>query len=97
MPRKPNEHKSSIRARIADAIDISKDVILDTFLLRTTGTQELIIENYKGILEYSNESILIKATPSNIKICGSELEIKTITDEMLFVYGDISNILFVTA
>lgn len=95
MPRKLNEHKSSIRARIADTIDISKDIILDTFVLRTTGPEELIIENYKGILEYGTESIIIKATPGNIRICGKELEIRTITDEMLFISGSITAINFI--
>lgn len=96
MPRIPKEHKNFIRERIADAVDISKDILLDTSLMRITGCRELIIENYKGILEYSDTCILIKSTPNAIKICGTGLEIKTITDEMLFISGNIADINFVS-
>ena len=94
MPQRPKEHKNFIRERIADAIDVSKDILLDTSLIRITGYRELIIENYKGILEYSDACILVKANPNAIKICGSELEIRTITDEMLFISGNISDVHF---
>ncbi len=96
MPRRPKEHKNFIRERIADAVDISKDILLDTSLMRVTGCRELIIENYKGILEYTDVCILIKANPNAIKISGTELEIKTITDEMLFISGSIAGINFVS-
>lgn len=97
MEKKSNEHRApraSIRERIANAVDISKDIILDAAVLHITGTCELIIENYKGILEYSDKCIRVRATPKCVKINGTSLEIRTITDEMLFVAGSITNVAF---
>ncbi len=87
-------NKKSIRERFADVIDISKDVILDTILIKTIGNKEITIENYKGILEYSNTCIHIKAKPNSVKIIGKNLEIGTITDEMLYISGVIEEVSF---
>lgn len=85
----------SIKERIADAVDFSKDIILNSALIKLTGNTELSIENYKGILEYSTTVIRIKAKPKTIKICGKNLEFKTITDEVLLISGIFSQIEFV--
>ena len=82
-------NKPTIRERFADAVDISKDVILDTALIRMIGNRELTLENYKGILEYTETCIRVKAKPYIIKITGSGMEIKTITQEMLYITGRI--------
>ena len=86
--------KNKIRERIADTVDISKDIILDTSLIKMTGSKEVIIENYKGILEYTSSCIRIKTNPQKIKISGTSLEIGTITDEMLYIFGNIASIEF---
>lgn len=82
-------NKPTIRERFADAVDISKDVILDTALIRMIGNRELTLENYKGILEYTETCIRVKAKPYIIKITGSGMEIKMITQEMLYITGRI--------
>lgn len=89
-----NNNRKSIKEKLADAIDISKDVILDTVLIKTIGNKEITIENYKGILGYSDTCIQIKAKPKCIKISGKNLEIGTITEEMLYISGVIQEILF---
>lgn len=89
-----NNKKNSLRMHLANTMDFSKDVILDAFVIRMTGIHDLIIENYKGILEYSSTRIRIRAKPENIKICGTDLEIKTITDDFLWIIGEFSSISF---
>ena len=93
MPDRNNKN-NPMRERFANMVDFSKDVILDTFVIRITGTYDLVIENYKGILEYTDARIRIKAKPKNIKVCGTSLEIKTITDDILLISGQICDIEF---
>ncbi|MEG1441855.1 MAG: YabP/YqfC family sporulation protein [Oscillospiraceae bacterium] len=81
--------KPTIRERFADVVDISKDIILDTALIKFIGNRELTIENYKGIIEYTDTCIRVKAKPNILKITGKNLEIKTITQEMLYITGRI--------
>lgn len=95
------EHKSAThrpaRERIADAFDLSRDVILDTVTVKILGCREMTVQNYKGILEYSDTCIRIKAKPKTVKICGRNLELKTVTDEVLYITGGIGSFSFVEA
>lgn len=92
--RSDTSGQPSLRERLADGVDISKELILDTVLMTWIGDRELTLENYKGILEYTNTCIRVKAKPSNIKILGTDLELRNITRELLFITGRIQSIEF---
>lgn len=84
--------KKSIREKVADALDFPKELMLDAAKLVLVGERELMIENYKGILEYDENVIRIKTVGRTVRISGSSLEIRTITDEDIQVVGRISSI-----
>ena len=44
-----------IRKKIAETADAPKDVIMGLPLIHLTGQCEVCIENYRGILEYTEE------------------------------------------
>lgn len=83
------EEKTTLRERVADKIDISKEIILDVVLVNLIGDRELTIENYKSIMEYSDTNIVIKAKPYNVKVVGTGLEIRNINRELLYITGRI--------
>lgn len=84
--------KKSIKEKVADAFDLPKELMLDAFKLVLVGESELMIENYKGILEYDDSIIRIKTAGRTVRISGSSLEIRTITDEDIQVIGRINAI-----
>ncbi len=93
MSRKANnEEKITLRERVADAMDIPKEVVLDTVLISCIGNRELTIENYKSILEYSDTCIRIKANPKPVRITGGRLELRNITRELLYIVGRIDRV-----
>ncbi len=84
----------TLRQRVADTVDISKEVLLDTVLISSIGNRELSLENYKSILAYSDTCIRVKANPRAVEITGAKLEIRSITREMLYIVGRIDRIGF---
>ena len=84
----------TVREKLADAVDISKEVLLDAVLVSCIGNREMTLENYKSILEYSDTCIRIKAKPSIVKITGSGLELRNITRDLLYITGRIDNFCF---
>lgn len=96
MDNKKDENKKvekkSIKEKFADALDIPKELMLDAVKLVLIGESELMIENYKGILEYEDNIIRIKTAGRTVRISGSSLSIKTITDEDIQVAGRINSI-----
>lgn len=84
--------KTSLREKIADKINVSKEIILNTVLISCIGNRELTLENYKSIAEYTSECIKIKTNPYTVKISGAGLEIKTINRDLLYITGKIDKI-----
>ena len=56
-----------------ESLKLPKDTMLGAAIVTVTGNREAFIENYKGILEYTTESIVLQG--KNTKICfeGSSL------------------------
>lgn len=95
--RKGREDKKqtiTMRERIADSFEVSKELTLDVVKITLIGTRELTIENYIGVIEYTDKTIHLSAKPLPIKIAGDFLEIKTMTKELLYVSGVIHRIGF---
>ncbi len=85
----PPEKKTTARERLADALDISKEVVLNAVLISCIGDRELTLENYKSIMEYTDTCIRVKANPYPVKITGTGLELRNITRDLLYITGRI--------
>ncbi|MBE5040069.1 YabP/YqfC family sporulation protein [Ructibacterium gallinarum] len=86
--------RPTLRERAADALDISKEVLLDTVLITCIGNREMTLENYKGIIEYTDTCIRVKAKPNAVRVTGENLELRNISRELLYITGKISEIGF---
>ena len=86
--------KPTIRERVADSLEVSKEVILDFARLEFIGNREVTVENYKSIVEYTEKQIIVETNPHRIRLCGSGLEIKSIAREILYITGKISAVEF---
>ena len=60
--------------------------------LTIQGFKELLIENYKGILEYEEFYVRISTHIGTININGFNLNLKQMTDEDIMVTGKIDSI-----
>ena len=56
------------------------------------GNRELLLENYKGILEYEKEYIRIQAKSCRILVRGKNLNISYYTNEEMKITGIIQSI-----
>lgn len=84
--------RRGIREKMADMLDLPEELVLDCARLVMVGERELTIENYKGILEYTDKLIRIKTADKKMMIKGDDLRINTITDEELQIKGQIFGI-----
>ncbi|MEI3199537.1 MAG: YabP/YqfC family sporulation protein [Lachnospiraceae bacterium] len=53
--------------------------------------QSILIENYKGILEYSGECLVVQAADCRVRICGKNLWIAYYNEMEMKVCGCIRN------
>ncbi|MDE6662683.1 MAG: YabP/YqfC family sporulation protein [Lachnospiraceae bacterium] len=72
---------------IVESLKLPKDSMLGASIVSVTGNKEAFIENYKGILEYTKDSIVLQG--KNCRICfqGKQLSIDYYTNEDMKISG----------
>lgn len=81
-----------IKTHISSNAELPKDVVLGVPILTITGQQDLVIENHRGIIEYTNVLIRIKTKNRQIKITGNSLKIIYYTNDELKITGYINTV-----
>lgn len=84
-----NAEGGGIRGRVSSILELSGDAKVTLI-----GSREFIVENYKGITEYGSDLIKINAGRLNLCFCGRNMEIKTLTQELLYVTGTVHSLTF---
>lgn len=86
---------SNSKELIVESLKLPKDTMLGAAIVTVTGNREAYIENYKGILEYSTESIVLQG--KNCKICfeGKRLSIDYYTNEDMKISGSIDSVRYI--
>ena len=79
----------TIKEQITDLLSLPKEIVLNLPQLILTGRNELSIENYKNIIEYSGSRIRINTSSGVLLILGTDLTLKQITTEHITVTGEI--------
>ena len=75
-------------------MSLPKEVALDLPVVLATGRGEITIENYKNLIEFTDQIIRIRTKEGVIKIEGERLILRQITSESLLITGRVSGILY---
>lgn len=78
--------------RFADAMEMPKDIVSNCSKITTYNDNQIIVENYRGILEYTNEKIRIKTCGRILCISGTMLSICAITDCDILIEGKFNSV-----
>lgn len=88
MREKKNVLKTKTE-KIIDTLQLPQDILRGEIRVTITGNREIWIENYKGLLEYSNTSIVLQAKNCKVQLEGKSLTIDYYTNEDMKVTGRI--------
>ena len=78
--------------KIDRLFEMPKEVYTDEPKITMTGFNEMIIENYKGILEYEDYYIKINTHIGAININGFNLKLEKMTTDDIKITGKIDNL-----
>lgn len=88
------KERGNLREKLASAASMPKDVVLGASLITVLGTKEVCIENYRGILEYTESLIRIQTKEKLIRVSGKHLQIEYYTNDEMKVTGNIYSLEF---
>lgn len=81
-----------IKETLSNALELPKDIILDVAKVTLIGSNNISVENHKGILEYNEDQIRVNTGSGILTINGSKLNIKAIIQEEITITGEIYSV-----
>ena len=72
-------------------LDLPKEIYSNTPKISILGFDEMVIENYKGILEYEEFFVRISTYIGIVNINGYNLKLENMTDDDIKVTGKIES------
>ena len=81
-----------VKEKMTDFLALPKEITLDLPLIMATGREEINIENYKNLIEFTDTKIRIHTSAGMLTIEGQRLKLNQITTENILVTGKINGI-----
>lgn len=72
---------------IGEALDFPPDVAGNGSRITITGREEVLVENYLEIVEFSEEEILLNTVEGTLKITGENLVLKRVLESEMRIEG----------
>lgn len=80
--------------RIEEILEIPVELSTNTPKITITGFERMLIENYRGILEYQDYFVRVNTYIGILNINGFDLKLEEMTTDDLLVTGKIDSIDF---
>ena len=89
--KKRYENRASRLNKIDKMLDLPKEIYSNTPKISILGFDEMVIENYKGILEYEEFFVRISSYIGIVNINGYNLKLENMSDDDIKVTGKIES------
>lgn len=86
--------REGIRERLASAASMPKDVVLGASVITILGRNEVCIENYRGIIEYTDTLIRVQTKSGQVRLTGKRLQIEYYTNDEMKIKGRLVSLEF---
>ncbi|MDI3538093.1 MAG: hypothetical protein PWQ41_122 [Bacillota bacterium] len=80
--------------RLAELLEIPPDIVLDLARLTLVGNLQLVLENHRGIVEYSSNRVRLALAQGELTISGSDLVLVSLSADEIVVEGHIGKVEF---
>jgi sporulation protein YqfC len=78
--------------KITHFLDLPQEIIYNLPKVTLIGNLQVLIENHRGIIEYSTGKVRVSVNTGEIEVVGKELVICNITRDEICLDGDISGL-----
>lgn len=85
---------SRVKSNIVESLELPKDIVYGAVIITAMGRNQVLIENYKGIIEYTREKVRIQTKNCQVTVEGKRLMIEYYTNEEMKITGFIQGILY---
>ena len=84
-----------MKTRMAELFDLPADLVAGLAHMELLGDRQFYLEGHEGILAYSDTQIDVSTGASVVRVRGSGLELRSMTDREVRIRGRIDAVEFV--
>lgn len=88
--------ESYVKQKMNKITEFPKDVTLGVPILTMMGQMELCLENFRGLIEYTEYHIRIQTKYGQIKVTGNHLNVEYYKNDEMKINGNIVSIEYMT-
>ncbi|MFZ5648664.1 MAG: sporulation protein YqfC [Bacillota bacterium] len=89
------DFKRRLKRQMSDMLEIPSDIILDLPKVVLVGDLQVFIENHRGIVEYSAESVRVNVGDYEVAVSGEGLLLRNILPDEICLEGRIKSVQFI--
>lgn len=86
-----------IREKVAEISELPRDAVLGMPLLTVLGQSEFTLENYTGIIEYTDALLRIQVKGGRIRVTGKQFQVVYYANDEMKVKGCIHSIEYLSS
>lgn len=83
------QRKHGLRDRLVSLLELPGDAMLDVARITLVGDMEMVIENHRGLTEYTPDRVVLTVPEGQLMIDGAELRIGAISPDQIILLGQI--------
>ncbi len=84
--------RRDLRQRLATLLEMPSDLMVDAARITIVGDMEVLVDNHRGLVEYTEEQVSFGSPQGRICIVGMGLEIALISPEGALIKGRIREV-----
>lgn len=95
MKGKKKKNQEAFRDQLSKLFEVPPEVVSDFPKIVLAGNQEISIENFNGLLEYTSQKVRMNTKCGILVVDGIELEVRKMTADYIMIRGTIIQVGFV--
>ncbi|HZJ57734.1 MAG TPA: sporulation protein YqfC [Clostridia bacterium] len=85
----------TVKSTVSEMFELPKEITLNMPKINLIGNNQMLVENHRGIIEYTPSLIRVNSTVGVIRVQGNELNLRNIAAEDIMISGDIRSMEFI--
>lgn len=86
----PGIKRDGLKRRVANFLELPKELILDFPRITLVGNGELTIANHRGVIEYTPVKVVVGVYQGQVEVSGEDLSISHVFPDEIRITGKIA-------
>ncbi len=83
-----------VKTTVSEMFELPKDIMLNLPRISMIGNNQMLVENHRGVIEYTPQRIRLNSTIGVIRVEGQDMDLKNIAVDDVMITGLIKHVEF---